>query len=80
MVPLEEATPTKPATLEKPECSRRIRFALFIKVLFKLIDEKIVREQAKSILHSCIKQNKKGNSKHASRLMKKLFVGWLAPN
>jgi hypothetical protein len=52
--------------ISKPDRNRRIRFAIFIKVLFKLIDQKIVRDQAKTILHSCIKQNRIGMSKYAS--------------
>lgn len=53
-------------SLSRPDRPRRIRFAIFVKVLLKLIDEKLVRDQAKTILHSCIKQNRLGQSKYAS--------------
>jgi hypothetical protein len=36
----------------------RIRFALFIKVLLKLIDNKLIRDQAKTIVQFSVKKNK----------------------
>jgi hypothetical protein len=49
-----------------PDRKRRIRFVLFVKVLFKLIDDKVLRDQAKGIIASCIQQQKRGISKYTS--------------
>jgi hypothetical protein len=49
-----------------PDRKRRIRFVLFVKVLFKLIDDKLLRDQAKWIIASCIRQQKRGTSKYTS--------------
>jgi hypothetical protein len=51
----------------KPDRIKRIRFTLFIKVFFRVIDEdKIVRDQAKLIVTACIKQHRFGSHKYKS--------------
>jgi hypothetical protein len=51
----------------KPDRIKRIRFALFIKVLFRVIEEnKIVSDQAKLIVTACIKQYRSGSHKYKS--------------
>jgi hypothetical protein len=59
MIPEERCQESSPIR------SRRLRFALFIKVIFKVIDDKLVRDQAKTILSSCIKLNRRGGGRYA---------------
>lgn len=43
----------------------RISFALFLKILFQLIEsDRLVFDQAKLLVSACIRQHRHGNSKH----------------
>ncbi|CAJ1939225.1 unnamed protein product [Cylindrotheca closterium] len=54
-------------TIQKNELQRlgRIRFALFLKILLKLIDsDRLVQDQAKLIVSACIRQHRNGSNKY----------------
>ena len=59
-------------TIDKQQFDRlrRIKFALFIKILFRLIErrDRLVRGEAKYIVSACIKQQQNGNTKYKNMM------------